>query len=53
MVAFANGVNMGLDQELNQERGLRIHNQEAIKEKKPCSARVSVARPEGLEPPTF
>jgi hypothetical protein len=37
MVAFANGVNIGLD----QARGPRTHNQEAIKEKKPLQYKGS------------
>jgi hypothetical protein len=41
MVAFTNGVNMGLDQELNQERGLITHNQEATEEEKPLLCKGS------------
>jgi hypothetical protein len=39
MVAFASGVNMGLYQELNQERGPRARQQEAIEEKNPLQCK--------------
>ena len=49
----AGGTYLAFDQEHNQERHQEDTLSGILQERNPCAARVSVARPEGLEPPTF